>query len=285
MTSPPYRPAWLTSTLDYLQTVPSWAFTSLVMNGLLGLTVVVTQQQIAPPPAPMLSPANAFAATSHAANSQAMFTPRPGENRPSLTYDQWVSLLRAEATAGASLPRQTILLGDSLTLWFPAQLLPGHRSWLNQGISGENSRGLLTRLNLLDHNTPDTIFMMIGINDLIWGGADADLVGNIRAAVQYLKTSHPQAQIVVQSILPHGGPEATWEGRDRLLRVTPQRIVGINSQIKQIASDNGVTYLNLYPLFVNGEGYLRPDLTTDGLHLNGNGYLVWRTALAMVAER
>mgnify|MGYP003340536948 FL=1 len=84
---------------------------------------------------------------------------------------------------------------------------------------------------------------------------------------------------------PHGGPEATWEGRDRLLRVTPQRIVGINSQIKQIASDNGVTYLNLYPLFVNGEGYLRPDLTTDGLHLNGNGYLVWRTALAMVAER
>lgn len=287
VTSPPHRPAWLTSTLCYLQTVPPWALTSLAMNGLLGLMVLVMQQEITPPPSPMLSPANAFAASPHTPTSQAMFTPRPGEVRPTLTYDQWVALLKAEAEAavGANLPRQTILLGDSLTLWFPAQLLPGRRSWLNQGISGENSRGLLARLNLLDRTTPDTVFIMIGINDLIWGGTDAGLIANIRAAVQYLKTTHPQAKIVVQSILPHGGQEATWEGRDRLLTIPPQRIVGINSQIKQVASDSGATYLDLYPLFVNGDGYLRTDLTTDGLHLNSNGYLVWRTALAMVAEQ
>ncbi|MBU6229021.1 MAG: lysophospholipase [Cyanobacteria bacterium REEB459] len=255
------------------------------MNGLLGLMVLVTPRPIAPPPSPMLFPANAFAASPRVVTGEAMFTPRSAEHRSTLTYSQWVALLRAEARAAETLPRQTILLGDSLTLWFPAQLLPGHRSWLNQGISGENSSGLLNRLNLLDHNSPDTIFMMIGINDLIWGGSDAALVDNIKAAVQYLKTSHPQSHIVVQSILPHGGQAATWEGRDRLLRVTPQRIVAINNQIKQIAGDSGVTYLNLYPLFVNGDGYLRPDLTTDGLHLNSNGYLVWRTALAMVAEQ
>jgi lysophospholipase L1-like esterase len=143
---------------------------------------------------------------------------------------------------------------------------------------------LLNRLALLDQNQIESAFVMIGINDLIWGGSDAELVGNLRAIVSALKAQHPQAQIVVQSILPHGGPAATWEGRDRLLALPPERIVAVNAQIKQIASQTGAEYLDLYPLFVDGDGYLRPDLSTDGLHLNANGYLVWRSALALYNE-
>ncbi|MEY3299328.1 MAG: hypothetical protein RLZZ597_2588, partial [Cyanobacteriota bacterium] len=201
-------------------------------------------------------------------------------------YQQWVALLEVEAAAAAQadLPRQTVLLGDSISLWFPSSLLPGRRTWLNQAISGENSSGLLNRLALLDQNQIESAFVMIGINDLIWGGSDAELVGNLRAIVSALKAQHPQAQIVVQSILPHGGPAATWEGRDRLLALPPERIVAVNAQIKQIASQTGAEYLDLYPLFVDGDGYLRPDLSTDGLHLNANGYLVWRSALALYNE-
>jgi lysophospholipase L1-like esterase len=60
--------------------------------------------------------------------------------------------------------------------------------------------------------------------------------------------------------------------------------LAVNAQLKQVAAETGVEYLDLYPLFVNGEGYLRPDLTTDGLHLNASGYLVWRSALALYNE-
>lgn len=278
MTSRPTLPPQLASALRRLESVPLWVILSLVLNGLLFITVLVLFRQIQRPDSRVLSAANAFAAEGQPA-------PTLGERR-TLDYQQWVALLAAEATAAAQadLPRQTVLLGDSITLWFPSSLLPGRRTWLNQAISGENSSGLLNRVALLDQNSVESVFIMIGINDLIWGGSDAEVIGNLRAIVNRLKAQHPQAQIVVQSILPHGGPSATWEGRDRLLALPPERIVAVNAQLKQIAADAGAEYLDLYPLFVNGEGYLRPDLSTDGLHLNANGYLVWRSALALYNE-
>ncbi|MFH7242498.1 MAG: GDSL-type esterase/lipase family protein [Spirulina sp.] len=270
----------LVSALRRLGEVPLWVILSLVLNGLLFLTVLVLFRQVHRPADSVLSAANAFAS-----EGQPHPLPTLGDRR-TLDYQQWVALLETEATAAAlaDLPRQTVLLGDSITLWFPQSLLPGRRTWMNQAISGENSSGLLNRLALLDQNSVESAFIMIGINDLIWGGSDAELVGNLRAIVNALKTQHPQAQIVVQSILPHGGPTATWEGRDRLLALPPERIVAVNAQIKQIAAEAGVEYLDLYPLFVDGDGYLRPDLSTDGLHLNANGYLVWRSALALYNE-
>ena len=284
MTSSQPRYPWLVPTLHQLQRLPAWALLSLVMNGLLFFTLLVMLQRGSRPTDPMMASASAVAADA-LSQPDAMFTPRPG-NRQALNYDQWVGLLKteAEAAARAGLPHQAILLGDSLTLWFPPELLPGRRSWLNQAISGEQSLGLLNRLTLLDQTTPEVVLIMVGINDLIWGSPAPDLVNNIGATVKYLHTVHPQARIVVQSILPHGGAAATWEGRDRLMAVSPQEIVAVNAQIRQVATEAGATYLDLYPLFVNGEGYLRSDLTTDGLHLNHNGYLVWRTALALVNE-
>lgn len=282
MASPPSPHPQLASALRRLGKVPLWVMLSLVLNGLLFLTVLVLLRQVHRPPSAGLSAANAFAAEGQSASTA---PPTLGDRR-TLDYQQWVALLEAEANAAAlaALPNQTVLLGDSLSLWFPSALLPGRRTWLNQAISGENSSGLLNRLSLLDPNPVEAVFIMIGINDLIWGGDEATLVNNLRTIVNYLHTQHPQARIVVQSILPHSGSAATWEGRERLLALPPERILAVNAQLKQVAAETGVEYLDLYPLFVNGEGYLRPDLTTDGLHLNASGYLVWRSALALYNE-
>ena len=282
MASPFPLPPWTAPALRRLRAVPPWALLSLVMNGLLFLTVLVLLRQVHRGPRAVLSQANAFAAN---AQPTPVASPTFGDRR-TLDYQQWVDLLGAEANAAAlaELPHQTVLLGDSISLWFPPHLLPGRKTWLNQGISGENSRGLLNRLHLLDENQVESFFIMIGINDLIWGKSDADLVGNLRAILNALRDQHPQAHRVVQSILPHGGPAATWEGRDRLLALPPDRIVAVNAQLKQVATEAGADYLDLYPLFVDGTGHLRSDLTTDGLHLNADGYLVWRSALALYSE-
>lgn len=274
----------LLSALHRLGGVPPWALLSLVINALLFVTVLVLVRQVNRVERPTLSQANAFAAD----QAQALdleLAPHFGERR-TLDYQQWVALLGAEAEAAAiaNLPRQTVLLGDSISLWFPPPLLPGRRTWLNQAISGENSGGLRNRVALLDGNQLEALFIMIGINDLIWGGSEDDLVYNLRSVVTHLQAQHPQARIVVQSILPHSGPNATWEGRDRLLAIPPERIVAVNDRLRQMARETGAEYLDLYPLFVNGDGYLRADLTTDGLHLNQNGYLVWRSALALYNE-
>ncbi len=206
--------------------------------------------------------------------------------RHQLNYQQWLELLGNEATAVALQQPENlqILLGDSISLWFPLELLPPDNTWLNQGISGETSVGLLRRLNLLGATQPKAIFVMVGINDLIQGVGDETIIANQRLIVRYLRRNHPRSKIILQSILPHSEQQATWEGRDRLLEIPNQRIDKLNQRLESIAKQEDIIYLDLYSLFADNEGKLRTDLTTDGLHLNTEGYKLWRIALQICIQ-
>ena len=268
--------------------IPGWAALSLIVNGLLfgSLLAVWQEQSVLSTRAAVLAtlPVDELA-TDAAIADTAVALPRPAGGRK-LNYQQWVEFLGQEAKAAAirKPSHLTVLLGDSLSLWFPGELMPGKRMWINQSISGERTKGLLNRLDLFEDNEVESIFLMIGINDLIWGETDEDIIANYKEIVRQLKKEHPDTQIVVQSILPHGGEISTWESRDKLLALPSDRIIAMNETLKKIAKDNDAYYLDLYPIFVTGDGHLRPDLTTDGLHLNREGYLVWRSAIALYAQ-
>ena len=268
--------------------IPGWAALSLIMNGLLfGSLIAVWQDEAAfSNSAELLMASERPLDTSiaEAALADTQLTHPGGDRR--LSYQQWVEVLDAEARSMADNKpeRLTVLLGDSLSLWFPGELMPGRRVWMNQSISGEKTRGLLKRLDLLRENDVEAVFLMIGINDLIWGVTDEEIIANYREIVRQLKAEHPQTQLVVQSILPHGGENSTWESRDKLLALESDRIVSLNAALEDIADENDAFYLDLYPIFVTGDGGLRDDLTTDGLHLNRQGYLVWRSAIALYAQ-
>ena len=278
---------------SFSKNIPNWAWLSLTANGLLLIIVaILLGNNYKFPDDPQ---ASATATTTN--NSLTANKPSPlfGEARQELlaigrshkwTYEQWVEQLQREAIAAAeNRPgRLTVLLGDSLSLWFPSQLLPEDRTWLNQGISGETSAGLLKRLYLFDSTRPETIFLMIGVNDLIHGIDDSAILANQRSIIRQLRYVHPRSQIVIQSILPHSGQAATWEGRHRLLQIPNSRIRKINRSIKALADDEGAFFLNLHPLFANSKGFLRPELSTDGLHLNDEGYQVWSTAIQMYSK-
>lgn len=271
--------------LDRLEKIPYWVLLSLAMNCVLVMAVAISWGRDRPDdrPTPTATPsvfpqANASVSAQDEGDGLATAV----GDRQYLNYQQWVDLLRQEANANANAPRLTVLMGDSISLWFPQELLPGRRTWLNQGISGENSEMMSRRLDALDGTQMETIFIMVGINDLIAGIPEKEVARNIEKSVQYLKQQHPDADIIVQSILPHGAERATWKGRDRLLQLPNDRIQAVNTAIAKMAAAEGVYYLDLYPLFADGEGALRPDLTTDGLHLSERGYLVWRTAISLL---
>jgi lysophospholipase L1-like esterase len=225
--------------------------------------------------------------------AQSAAAPSSMGTRIQLSYEQWVAVMAREAKIAAEEhPRHLgILAGDSLSLWFPQELLPPDRQWLNQGISGETSYGLLKRVKLLDQTQPQTIFVLVGINDLIRGVSEETLLANQKEIVRHLKRTHPQARIVVQSILPHGGkhvaqqfertaagkPRAIWV--DRLGSLPNAHIRELNQRLAKIAELEGVKYLDLHPYFVDSQGDLTEDLSTDGLHLSPAGYQVWRSRL------
>ncbi len=263
------------------KTFPIWAILSLLTNGILLLAVILLfwrQQDVT-------AFLNTISPPQVKPESSPQPTPELGQ-RHKLSYQQWVDILKqeAEVTAEKAPPHLTILAGDSLSLWFPTELLPEDKNWLNQGISGETSAGLLKRLELFDRAQPETIFVMIGINDLIRGTSDETILDNQRQIMRYLRKVHPKAQIVIESILPHGGEEATWERREKLLAIPNSRIRDLNQQLRAIAAKEGVKYLDLHPLFANNQGNLRPELSTDGLHLSPQGYLVWSSALQLYSQ-
>lgn len=274
-----------------LRLLPAWVMLSLSANAILLVMLLASLPRQTAPQAATMPVTNAAPPSPQesnlgqsASNQSAQFG-----TRQQLTYEQWLDQLKQEAKVATEQKpdRLTVLAGDSISLWFPNDLLPEGRTWLNQGISGETSAGLLKRLSLFDQTEPETIFVMIGINDLLRNvsnqTADQELLENQRQIITALKKDHPQSQIVVQSILPHAA-ESVWEGRDRLLALSNQRIQEINEQLETLARQEGVYFLDLYPLFADPQGDLRPELSTDGLHLSPMGYQTWKIALQVYSR-
>ncbi len=273
------RPAWVPLSLVANGILLSWLGSSLVQPELYNQR----QVQAFPLRSNLFSGASSDTARNAAfpieTTSRLAQSASPSGVR--LTYDQWVEQLKQEASAIAlqKASNLSILAGDSLSLWFPENLLPKDQIWLNQGISGETSQGLMRRLGLWKGLQPQRIFVMIGINDLLKGTSPDQVLKNNRAIVRQLRKTHPKADIVLQSVLPHSGPQASWEGRRKLDRIPNTQIIQFNRKLAAIAKAEKVHYLELNPLFTNEKGFMRRELTTDGLHLNPQGYLVWSTAM------
>ncbi|WP_017661343.1 GDSL-type esterase/lipase family protein [Baaleninema simplex] len=258
--------------------LPAWAVISLATNGVLIATVAVLLAREG-----NWSPtvrADASVTVEATPMPQPTPTPEVGQ-RQQPSYEDWVAILEKEAEAIAAKPpdRLYVLAGDSISLWFPNELLPPGVTWLNQSISGEGSDGLYNRLPLLDDTEPEKIFINIGINDMLRGTDDETILENHRKIIKDIRWIHPETEIVVQSILPHSAENATWEEREKLLEIPNSRIRNLNARLEAIAEVEGAKFLDLYPLFSDDGGRLRTDYSTDGLHLNRRGYEIWRTAL------
>ncbi len=164
-----------------------------------------------------------------------------------------------------SLPKRTeriVFLGDSLTQgceW--SEFYPGV---LNRGIGGDTSAGLLKRIGSVTELKPRAIFLMIGSNDLYNLGLGPDeTLANIRTAVAEIRHSSPQTAIYLQSNMP------TWSVR---LNAHSR---AVNQGLRAMADGKSVFYIDLYPSFVKGE-VLNPGFTSDGGHLSGPGYILWK---------
>jgi lysophospholipase L1-like esterase len=190
------------------------------------------------------------------------------------TYEQWRKLLASEAKAvagGQGDRRLSIFLGDSLSLWFPYHSLPQNQLWLNQGISGDTTRNILLRVRDIAKTRPDQVYLMAGVNDLKSGATDNEIVWNLQSIIRRLRQNHPNVRIVMQSILP-----------TRSHQIPHDRIAGINRRLVVLAQREGANYLDLYSHFVDRDGQILSNYTTDGIHLTSQGYATWHSTLQQV---
>lgn len=171
--------------------------------------------------------------------------------------------------------KDIVMLGNSLTDGCEFNELLGNRHIKNRGIVGDIVQGLIDRIGPIIEGQPKKLFIMSGVND-ISHGVTADSIARVtERLIVMVKQGSPRTKIYLQSLLPFNNDVREW----KLLKDRDHVVVKANILLEQVARRQGVTWINLYPLFADENGRLRADLTNDGLHLMGKGYLIWRDAI------
>ncbi len=172
--------------------------------------------------------------------------------------------------------KDIVFIGNSLTDGCEFNELLGNNHIKNRGIVGDIVQGLIDRIDPIIKGQPAKIFIMSGVND-ISHGVDGDSIARAtERLIVMIKEGSPRTKIYLQSMLPFNNDVREW----KLLKGREQVVVDGNRALEQVARRQGVTWINLYPLFVDDQGRLKAEYTNDGLHLMGPAYLVWRDAVA-----
>jgi len=167
-------------------------------------------------------------------------------------------------------PGALVMLGDSQIEqceW--RELLGDSLPVLNRGITGDGIKGVKDRLDDVLRNRPRLVMLCVGINDLLFKKDIKDIVTDYEAVVHRLRQAQPAPQVLLCSVLP-------VNNQLRNSGIETASIQRLNAEIKRIATQFALPYLDLFHELSDAEGNLLPACTTDGIHLNGQGYLVWK---------
>ncbi len=165
-----------------------------------------------------------------------------------------------------------IFLGNSITNgaeWF--ELFQDSRV-KNRGISGDTYMGVYDRLDPILKGHPAKIFLLIGINDVSAGRSSQEIVEGIGSIINKIKKDSPETEVYVQSLLPVNSDLGMFQSHT----TKPEIVNEINKSLLDKSEEWKVTYINLYPHFIDSEtGKMSLEFSNDGLHLLGPGYLLW----------
>jgi lysophospholipase L1-like esterase len=138
---------------------------------------------------------------------------------------------------------------------------------LNRGIAGDHVAGVLARLPEVLRHRPAKIFLLVGINDLMFGKPMADIEADYRAIVQKIRSESPNSALFLLSVLPLNDEVRAWP-------TSNAQVAELNGRIQGIARAFALPYLDVGTPLTDADGRLSAKCTQDGLHLNGLGYAV-----------
>ncbi|MGI9069077.1 MAG: SGNH/GDSL hydrolase family protein [Pyrinomonadaceae bacterium] len=177
--------------------------------------------------------------------------------------------------------QRVVFLGDSITdSWDnPSNggFFPG-KPYINRGISGQTTPQMLIRFRPdVVALRPEVVVILAGTNDIAGntGPMTLESIEDNLASIAELARAHG-IRLVLSSVLPVSDYEKTADGqpRNQTTRRPPEQIKALNEWMKKYAAENKLTYLDYYSAMIDDKGFLRDELSNDGLHPNLEGYLV-----------
>ncbi|MEJ7556660.1 MAG: GDSL-type esterase/lipase family protein [Pedobacter sp.] len=194
-------------------------------------------------------------------------------------YNNWfeggVLKLPFRTTVFSGAPKQEGLiyfLGDSHTEAFELNEYLNNCAVRNRGVWGDNSAGVLSRIDSVTILKPSKVFLMIGVNDILSGLSVDETFANMIKIIQRIRRTSPSTAIYLQSVFPTNNKILHSDSTGATA------VVRLNNMYKSLDDNSKVTFINLYPAFAENGG-LKKELNFDDLHLSGKGYFLWASLI------
>ncbi len=184
--------------------------------------------------------------------------------------------------------QRVVFLGDSITdSWDDPKFggfFPG-KPYIDRGISGQTTPQMLVRFRadvIALH--PSVVVILAGTNDLAGntGPTTLEAIEDNLASMAELAATH-NIRVALASVLPVSDYEKNKDGQPiiQTAQRPPEQIKALNEWLRRYAAENRLTYLDYYSAMIDENGFLKDELSNDGLHPNEKGYQV----MGPLAER
>lgn len=186
-------------------------------------------------------------------------------------YQQQIALYESYKTTSADV----VMLGNSITFGVNWNELLGRATIVNRGIGGDNTVGMLHRLQYVYNLHPKLCFIMTGVND-IYADASVDVIyKNYVAIIDSIRSK--KIIPIIQSTL-FVNPK--WKRADEKNLL----IAELDSLLKEYAQKNDIRFIDLNAI-LSDKGILKEEYTTDGVHLTALAYSKWREFLEPILKK
>ena len=158
-----------------------------------------------------------------------------------------------------------VMLGNSLTYNANWNELLGRKNIANRGIASDITTGYLQRLSYVYRLKPKICFIEGGVNDVYANYSASDIFFNYTKIIDTLRAH--QIIPIIQSTLFVASKREKSQTKNEEIRK-------LDKLLFEYARKQAIKYLDINSL-VSQNGFLKNDLTYDGIHLNAEGYSFW----------
>jgi lysophospholipase L1-like esterase len=188
----------------------------------------------------------------------------------------------AKLKAQGPVPGRVVFLGDSITDgWRLANYFPD-KPYVNRGISGQTTPQMLVRFypDVVELK-PAAVIILAGTNDIArnTGMMTAEMIQrNLMAMADLAKANN--IKMIFCSVTP-----VSDYRRNQTTGRPPADILKLNTWMRDYAAKNNIIYVDYFSAMADEKGFLKQEISNDGLHPTAAGYEIMAPLAASAIQK
>jgi len=189
-----------------------------------------------------------------------------GDQQPKITTTQTMGQQKPDTTK----EQKVVFMGNSITQSWP-NFTPdfwSNSAFINRGIGGQTTDEILKRFerDVIDIQ-PDVVVILAGTNDIAQNNGPVPLeVVRDNIIEMCRQAARHDNRVVLCSILP--ALDYPWRPGLK----PAEKIIRVNAWLRSYAKEQDISYVDFHSEMSDDQHGMIPELASDGVHPNENGY-------------